>query len=208
MTRISVVPPRPSVLDTLRARGAALVSSTPRQRAELLDGTRWSHRLSWKEEEGIGSYLQYFRLAAGTVLFHEGDSDAFAAIIVAGALEIRKGDSGLHERVVARLGEGKMVGEMSLIDGAARSATATSAEPTTILVLSREDFDLMSEERPDLALKFAMMVAEAIAQLLRQTTGMLVDHLDHDLVRPSPPAQGNGAASPGTTAPPGAADSA
>lgn len=197
MSRISVVPPRPSVLETLRARGAALSASTPRERAELLDGTRWSHRLSWKEEEGIGRYLQCFHLPAGTVLFHEGDSDAFAVIIVTGALEIRKGDSGLQERVVARLGEGKMVGEMSLIDGAARSATATSAEPTTILVLSREDFDQMCEERPDLALKFALMVAEAIAQLLRQTTGALVDHLDHDLVRSSPATPDDSPASPG-----------
>jgi hypothetical protein len=37
----------------------------------------------------------------------------------------------------------------------------------------------MSEDRPDLAFKFAMMVAEALSQLLRQTTGTLVDHLGH-----------------------------
>lgn len=178
MSRISIVPPKPTVLETLRRRGADLVSSTPRQRAELLDGTRWSHRLSWKEEEGIGLYLQCFRLPPGAVLFREGDSDAFAVIIIDGALEILKGDSAQNLRVVARLTSGKMVGEMSLIDGAQRSATAVAVETTQILVLSRDDFDQMSEERPDLALKFAMMVAEAIAQLLRQTTGTLVDHLD------------------------------
>jgi CRP-like cAMP-binding protein len=186
MSRISIVPPKPTVLETLRRRGADLVSSTPRQRAELLDGTRWSHRLSWKEEEGIGLYLQCFRLPPGTVLFREGESDAFAVIIVEGALEIRKGDSAQNERVVARLTSGKMVGEMSLIDGAHRSATAVSVESTLILVLSRDDFDQMSEERPDVALKFTMMVAEAIAQLLRQTTGALVDHLDNGAAgRPS-----------------------
>jgi CRP-like cAMP-binding protein len=178
MSRISVIPPKPSVADALQSRGAALVASTPRDRAEMLDGTTWCHRLSFKEEEGIGRYLQLFSLPPGTMLFHEGDSDPFASIIVDGALEIRKGDSELHERVVARLGDGKMVGEMSLIDGRPRSATAVSIETTRILVISRDDFESMIEQRPDVALKYTMMVAEAVAQLLRQTTGLLVDHLD------------------------------
>ncbi len=154
------------------------MTSTPRDRAELLDGTVWSHRLSWKEEEGIGTFLQLFSLPSGTTLFSEGESDQFASIIIEGALEIRKGDSTLNQRVVAQLGEGKMVGEMSLIDGRPRSASAISVGTTRILVLSRDDFEGMVERRPDLALKYSMMVAEAVAQLLRQTTGLLVDHLD------------------------------
>lgn len=178
MSRISIVPPKPPVRDLLIGRGATLAPSTPRDRAERLDGTRWSRRLSWKEEEGIGHYLECFRLPAGVALFHEGEHDAFAAIIIDGALEIRKADSAQHERTLARLGRGKLVGEMSLIDGAPRSATAVSVAPTEILVLSRDDFDTMCAERPDVALKVAMMVAEAVSQLLRQTTGALVDHLE------------------------------
>ncbi|MEP7383203.1 MAG: cyclic nucleotide-binding domain-containing protein [Gemmatimonadota bacterium] len=178
MSRISIIPAKPSVFETLQGHGATLVTSSPRERAELLDGTNWSHRLSWKEEEGIGFYLQYFSLPPGTIVFREGDSAPFASIIVDGTLEIRKGDSALHDRVVARLTRGKMVGEMSLIDGQHRSATAVSVETTTILVLTLDDFNAMIEQRPDLALKYTMMVAEAIAQLLRQTTGLLVDHLD------------------------------
>jgi hypothetical protein len=118
MSRISIIPPEPSVQDVLRKRGAELISSTPKRRAELLDATPWSNRLSWKEEEGIGFFLQEFHLPAGTALFREGDHDAFAAILLEGKLEIVKGDSAQREHVVARLGPGKIVGEMSLIDGA------------------------------------------------------------------------------------------
>lgn len=152
--------------------------TTARQCAELLEVTPWSRRLSWLEEEGIGEYLRLYRLREGTVLFHEGDQDAFVAIVVEGALEIRKADSNGQVHQVARLGPGKMVGEMSLIDDAVRSATAVASEPTRLLVLTREEFERMGRERPGLALKYALMIAEAIAQLLRQTTGALVDHLD------------------------------
>ncbi len=178
MSRVSVIPPRPTAAESLRTRGADFVAVSARQCAELLEATPWSHRLSWKEEEGIGEYLRLYRLRDGAVLFHEGDQDAFVAIVVEGALHIRKTDSNGVVHDVARLGPGKMVGEMSLIDGAFRSATAVAAEATQLLVLTREEFDRMGQERPDLALKYALMIAEAIAQLLRQTTGALVDHLD------------------------------
>lgn len=164
---------------SLKARGADFVTTTARQCAELLEATPWAHRLSWKDEEGIGEYLRLYRLRDGAPLFHEGDQDAFVAIVVDGALEIRKTDSNGQVHRVARLGAGKMVGEMSLIDGAFRSATAVAVEPTQVLILTKEDFERMGEARPDLALKYALMIAEAIAQLLRQTTGALVDHL-HD----------------------------
>jgi CRP-like cAMP-binding protein len=177
MSRISVVPPRPSAAESLKTRGAEFVATSARQCAELLEETPWSHRLSWKEEEGIGEYLRQYRLKEDMPLFHEGDQDAFVAIVVDGALEIRKTDcQGLSHRM-ARLGPGKMVGEMSLIDGTFRSATAVAVEPTRLLILTGEEFTRMGESRPDLALKYALMIAEAIAQLLRQTTGALVDHL-------------------------------
>lgn len=177
MARYTVIPPKPSAAESLRARGAELVGASPRLCAEALESTAWSHRLSWKEEQGIGEFLRLYKLRAGTVLFHEGDHDAFVGIVVDGTLEIRKADRAEHEHVVARLGPGKMVGEMSLIDGAPRSATAVATTDVRILVLTREGFDRMGEQRPDLALKYALMIAEAVSQLLRQTTGALVDHL-------------------------------
>ncbi|MBL8958428.1 MAG: cyclic nucleotide-binding domain-containing protein [Gemmatimonadetes bacterium] len=179
MSRVSVIPPRPSAAMSLKARGADFVATTARQCADLLETTPWAHRLSWKEEEGIGEYLRLYRLRQGAPLFHEGDQDAFVAIVVDGALEIRKTDSAGTVHTMAKLGAGKMVGEMSLIDGTFRSATAIAIEPTQLLILTREDFERMSEARPDLALKYALMIAEAIAQLLRQTTGALVEHLHH-----------------------------
>jgi CRP-like cAMP-binding protein len=82
------------------------------------------------------------------VLFREGEPGTFAAIVVRGQLEIRKGAADQRQHVVARPGHGQMVGEMSLIDGALRSATAVAAADTEILVLARDDFDRMGQEKP------------------------------------------------------------
>lgn len=178
MSRISVVPPKPSSAESLKARGVEFVPTTPRERADALESTPWSLRLSWSDEQGIGEYVKSYRLTPGTALFREGDHDAFVAIVIEGALEIRKEDRERQSHPVARLGRGKMVGEMSLIDGAARSASAIAVVPTEILVMAKEDFERMCAAKPDLALKYTLMIAEAIAQLLRQTTGRMVDFLD------------------------------
>lgn len=171
------VKPRPTPLEVLQQRGARLVPSTPEQRAEWLDSTPWGLRLAWKEERGISDYMRAFHLPKGCPLFHEGDHDAFCAIVIEGALEISKGDLAEQQSVVARVGHGKLVGEMSLIDGAGRSASAVAIENTRLLVLARDDLERMSEHQPQFALIFTRMIAEAIAQLLRQTTGALVEHL-------------------------------
>ncbi|MGQ0650021.1 MAG: Crp/Fnr family transcriptional regulator [Gemmatimonadaceae bacterium] len=178
MTRISIIPPKPSPSERLKARGVEFIPTAPSERADALESTPWSNRLSWRDEQGIGEYLRSYRLEPGTVLFREGDRDAFVAIVVSGALDISKEDSESQSHVVARLGRGKMVGQMSLIDGAARSATAVAATATELLVMTKDEFDRMCQAQPELALKYALMIAEAIAQLLRQTTGRMVDHLE------------------------------
>ena len=179
MTRTTTsIPPNPTPHEQLSRRGATLVPSTPVERAELLDATNWSSRFAWKQIETLAHYLRCYQLRPGTHLFREGDHDAFLAIVVEGSLEIRKQDLAEADRIVARVGRGKIVGEMSLLDGASRSATGVAAEPTVVLVLGEKEFHDLGVDQPALALDLTLAIALTIAQLLRQTTGALVEHLE------------------------------
>lgn len=177
-TRTHAIPPDLSPHEQLSRRGAKLTPSNPTERAELLDATEWSRRFSWKQIEALAHYLRCYHLEPGRPLFREGDHDAFLAIVIEGALEIRKTDLAEQNRVVALVGKGKMVGEMSLLDGAARSASASAAQETVLLVLGKREFDQLTVEHPTLALDLVIAIATVIAQLLRQTTGALVEHLE------------------------------
>lgn len=57
-----------------------------------------------------------------------------------------------------------MFGEMSLIDGAPRSATAIAAEPSVLAKVDRAAFRLLVQHNPD----FALSVMELMARRLRQ----------------------------------------
>ena len=79
-------------------------------------------------------------LIAGECLFSEGDQPASAYLIEEGAVEIRSTRAGRagdppQPIVLARLGPGELVGEMSIVDQSHRTATAVALEDTILLVI-------------------------------------------------------------------------
>jgi len=76
----------------------------------------------------------------GNVVFYEGDPGDFLLIILSGKVKVvLLGESG-QEINLAALGEGSFFGEMSLLDGAPRSATVVTLGKSTFLQLPRQQF--------------------------------------------------------------------
>lgn len=73
-------------------------------------------------------------LSAGEYLFREGDRPSSAFLIEEGAMEIHSGDP-MHHLVLARLGPGDLLGEMSVVDQSARTASALALSNTVLLVI-------------------------------------------------------------------------
>jgi EAL domain-containing protein (putative c-di-GMP-specific phosphodiesterase class I)/CRP-like cAMP-binding protein len=76
-------------------------------------------------------------LKVGDVLFREGAEGDDAYIVESGSIEISL-DLPAGKKVLATLGKGEILGEMSLIADAPRSATAIAAEDSELLVLKRD----------------------------------------------------------------------
>jgi diguanylate cyclase len=75
-------------------------------------------------------------LAAGEVVFREGDAPTTAFLIESGQVEITTERDGAVVRL-ATLGPGDLLGEMAVIDAAARTATAIAAGPCTLMAIDR-----------------------------------------------------------------------
>ncbi len=73
-------------------------------------------------------------LSAGEYLFREGDRPSSAFLIEEGAMEIHSGDL-KHRLVLARLGPGDLLGEMSVVDQSTRTASALALSNTVLLVI-------------------------------------------------------------------------
>ncbi len=86
-------------------------------------------------------------------LFLEGDAGGrYCYLILQGAMDVRLIDADGHETWLYRLGEGELVGEMSLFDDVRRSATVIAVGPTRLLRVGREAMR-RAMKRPDFLLR-------------------------------------------------------
>lgn len=78
--------------------------------------------------------------APGQVIFAEGDQGDCAYVVLDGAIEISRTTDGKKINL-SSVGKHAIFGEMALVDGSARSATATAIGTTEVLVVSRARID-------------------------------------------------------------------
>jgi CRP/FNR family cyclic AMP-dependent transcriptional regulator len=88
----------------------------------------------------------------GEVLFHEEDLGNALFIIQSGQVKIVCLAPDGEDRILNVVGPGQYLGELSLVDGAPRSATAVALERVEVLALYREDFLALFKRHPATAL--------------------------------------------------------
>lgn len=89
---------------------------------------------------------------AGQVIMRAGEPGNAFQIIQQGEVELWLIDSDGQKVVLDVLGEGKFFGELSMLSGETRSATAVSEDKVITLELSRNEFFDFLRRRPDAAL--------------------------------------------------------
>jgi CRP/FNR family transcriptional regulator len=111
--------------------------------------------------------LREQELRRGQVLFNEGDPGDEMFLVRTGRLVVSNTVVGGVEEVLAHVGAGEVIGEMSFFDGAPRSATVRAESDTNLLVVDRESFDRTIAARPRLAVAFFRAQATVFVERLR-----------------------------------------
>ena len=92
------------------------------------------------------------RFRTGATLFHEGDLSHWIGLLTKGRVKVSSYGADGRERLVAVVGPGELLGELSAIDGEPRSATATALEPLEVTVLTSAEFVTVLEKNPGVTL--------------------------------------------------------
>jgi CRP-like cAMP-binding protein len=90
------------------------------------------------ERVAAGTRLRRFR--RGEIIFHAGDPGDALFIIVSGEVKIALPSEEGDEAFLATLGPGDVFGELAVLDGAPRSATASALLATEAVILPRDKF--------------------------------------------------------------------
>ena len=89
-------------------------------------------------------------------------------VVLDGTVDIAKIDGG-NKTVIVSLGKGEFFGEMAVIDGSARSATAIASAPATrVMRINHARFVYLVSQQP----AFALMVMDALSKRLRASNAV------------------------------------
>ena len=102
----------------------------------------------WKETVDYGP---------GDVIYRKGEPADVLFVILAGEVELS-----LHGRPVGIEGEGGIIGEMALLDGATRNATATARSGVRLARLERRQFQKLIGENAGFALRAMTVLANRL----------------------------------------------
>jgi CRP/FNR family transcriptional regulator, cyclic AMP receptor protein len=116
------------------------------------------------------------RFGRNQVIFHRDDPGEVMYIVAAGTVRITVSSVNGESALLAVMRSGDFFGELALLDGGPRSATATTAEPVQLWALSRED-----ALGPLLAVPGAAGMLAALAQRVRRCDELLEELYTLDL---------------------------
>jgi CRP/FNR family transcriptional regulator, cyclic AMP receptor protein len=125
---------------------------------DLLEQVPLFGGMSRGDLEQLGRIVHEVDVKAGDVLTHEGRHEGYFFVVVDGSVDIERGG-----RTINTLGPGDFLGEIALLDGGPRTATATAATPSRLLSLEHQAFDDLLDTSP--AIRTAVL--EAVGQRLR-----------------------------------------
>jgi Cyclic nucleotide-binding domain/TLC ATP/ADP transporter len=111
----------------------------------LLKSVSLFKEISAEDLSYVATIAEDMEAAAGTLIFREGDFGDCLYVIVGGSIRIHKG-----ARELAVLGRMQAFGEMAVLDGAPRSASATALEDTTLMKVGREQFLDVMRSSPEI----------------------------------------------------------
>lgn len=106
--------------------------------------------------------------AASEMIFEEGSTGRELFVVLDGKVDIVK-NSGADRTVIVTLGKGEFFGEMAVIDGSARSASAVAAiAGTRVMRINHARFVYLVSQQP----AFALMIMDALSKRLRASNAV------------------------------------
>lgn len=125
----------------------------------------------------VAKHMNFMELNKNDAIFNEGDKGNYMCFVVDGILDVVKQTETNRQVVISSLARGRSIGEMSVIDNFPRSATVRARTPSTLLLLTRDAFDLILKDHPQLGIKLLKALARLVSMNLRKASSQLADFM-------------------------------
>ncbi len=141
------------------------------QLRQTLKKTRCFSALDDEALDEISRMMYEAKFSPGEIICRQGDSGAQMYVLCRGHVRVLKEGAGGEQAVVAEVGPGQTLGEMSLFLDRCRSATLQAGDEVHLRVLDNEHLERLLADRPGVA----RGMLTCLAQRLSEQTKTLAD---------------------------------
>jgi len=137
---------------------------------QVLNALTLFEGFSASDHATLCEYMECYAAPSHTPIVTEGTEGDFVVIILTGGVNVIKTDAHAAPKVVAHVGPGGFLGEMSLVDGQQRFASCIATQPTDLAVLTRDDLTGILDDHPQLGNKILLLLLQLVTKRLRDST--------------------------------------
>jgi predicted acylesterase/phospholipase RssA/CRP-like cAMP-binding protein len=130
----------------------------------LLESLSFFRELKSEALRDVAAMCTEFHLAAGQVLFQQGEPSDYLYIVSTGRLDVLFQPEGEECTRLFEAGRGQIIGEMGLLTGDRRSATVKALRDSVLYRLAKQDFDELLEAHPTLTRRIACSLSERLRE--------------------------------------------
>lgn len=138
---------------------------------KVLSATRLFGVLPPEDLTRLEPEFEWVRVPGGETLFEQGEAGDCLYIVASGRIEVFVTKADGTASVIGEAGAGDVLGEMALLTGEKRAATARSLRDSALLRLSDSAFDKLLESMPRLMRVITRRIVEHYQRALRRPAG-------------------------------------
>jgi CRP-like cAMP-binding protein len=128
----------------------------------------WIGHLKDDDRELLSSYGEFFPGHPGSVIIEEGTLQDGVFVVISGRLEVRAQQEDGSTVILAEVGPGETLGEVSLFNPGPATATVTALEFSQLWRIADDDLIQFMDENPGAGIVLLRTLATILAQRLRQ----------------------------------------
>jgi CRP-like cAMP-binding protein len=149
-----------------------------------IKGSPMLQDFSAEELSSLAAFCDMREMGEGTTVFIENMPGESLFLVKKGTIRISKMFAEGDEKTLVVLGPEDIFGEMAVIDGLPRSATARVAEDAELISLKKKDMERICRENPTLALKLVSNLVKVFSNRVREANEEYRDMLIWSLQKP------------------------
>jgi CRP/FNR family cyclic AMP-dependent transcriptional regulator len=122
-------------------------------------------------------YAKLTTLKRGATICSKGDPGNSMIAVISGTVKISVSSAEGRSAILNLIGPGEIFGEMSVLDGQARSADATANTSCELFVIDRREFLPFLRGQPELAMKFIELLCARLRWTSDQVEQLILQNL-------------------------------